>query len=218
MKPTNTTVTAPNDVVVTVEQQDNEDPTVGREKEKGIGVKQDRTSKRDGERRGANAEEPERTTTTQSEPVWFDWAAEVNNEIRITPSQPVCVLAKPTVTLFNGDVAPHAPIHATNTPTVLTTSPMTGCIVTERTNQLQCTPIIPINITNVHARASVVPQAAAPAAPILVDPDPGQATNPTGIALAKTDPTNLHIFTSGLVPNRHISHWATFTAWNILIV
>jgi hypothetical protein len=84
---TQTTTTTANSNTV-IEQQDNQELAVRREKEQEMGVeKQDRTSERN-----ADAGEQERTPTTQSESARFDWAADVDEAYGLNP----IVVAVPT--------------------------------------------------------------------------------------------------------------------------
>src|SRR6202047_4685827 len=75
----NTTMTT------TIEQQGDEKSTVEENEEvKGV-EEQDKTGKREAERRQADAGEQVRTATTQSTPAHFDWATEVDEALGLIP-------------------------------------------------------------------------------------------------------------------------------------
>ena len=198
VKPTTTTtVTAPNNAIVTTEQQDNKDPAVGREEEEKGVEKQDRTNEQEpvrevdtGEQEGAGMTQDEVGDPTPSptarlafdamlhEPVRFDWAAEVDEALDLSLVAPSNSTAPTPVNPIPSDVM---------------VDPVCIAFANPMPSNLPTTP-------SVHPDSISIHPACACALP--VDPEPADfVTNPTGVALAKTN-------TTPIKPN-HTSHELT---------
>jgi hypothetical protein len=88
LETTTTTIATDSDnAIVTVEQQDNEEPAVGEEEVKRV-EKKKQTNKQEAEQREVDAGEQARTTATQSTPACFDWVTEVDQAFSLKSIQP----------------------------------------------------------------------------------------------------------------------------------